>query len=100
MYPLTKNLAPIDGELYLIKQFYPQAEADRLFTVLSTELAWQEESLLIFGRYCKVPRLMCWYGDDTAHYPYSGVKHSPKAWTAELQSIRAQIQQQCTTEFN
>ncbi|MEQ1530726.1 MAG: alpha-ketoglutarate-dependent dioxygenase AlkB, partial [Methylococcales bacterium] len=36
----------------------------------------------------------------TAHYPYSGVKHSPKAWTAELQSIRAQIQQQCTTEFN
>ena len=99
-YNGSKNLAPFDGELYLIKQFYRLPEADRLFATLQTGLAWQEESIFIFGRWVKVPRLMCWYGDADAYYRYSGVNHQPLPWNAVLQSVRAQVEQQCGCTFN
>jgi alkylated DNA repair dioxygenase AlkB len=94
------NQVPFDGELYLIKQFYSLLESDLLFTALETGLAWQEETIFIFGKWVKVPRLMCWYGDPDAIYQYSGVKHQPKPWSAALQSVRVTVEQQCQWSFN
>ena len=94
------NQVPFDGELYLIKQFYSLQESDLLFTALETGLAWQEETIFIFGKWVKVPRLMCWYGDPDAIYQYSGVKHQPKPWSAALQSVRETVEQQCQWSFN
>jgi alkylated DNA repair dioxygenase AlkB len=96
----VKNLAPFDGELYLIKQFYRLPESDQLFAALETGLDWQEEAIFIFGKWVKVPRLMCWYGDPDAYYQYSGVNHQPRPWTKELQSVRAKVEQQCRCAFN
>ncbi|MCL7420358.1 MAG: alpha-ketoglutarate-dependent dioxygenase AlkB [Methylobacter sp.] len=94
------NLLPFDGELYLIRQFYAPPESDRLFAMLMTELAWQAEDIFIFGKWVKVPRQMCWYGDADAHYRYSGVDHAPLPWTAELQAIREKVERQCRQRFN
>jgi alkylated DNA repair dioxygenase AlkB len=94
------NQVPFDGELYLIKQFYSLLESDLLFTALETGLAWQKETIFIFGKWVKVPRLMCWYGDPDAIYQYSGVKHQPKPWSAALQSVRETVEQQCQWSFN
>ncbi len=71
-----------------------------LFQQLQTELAWQEESLFIYGRWVKVPRLMCWYGDIDANYRYSGVEHQPLPWTSVLQVIRKKIERRCQRDFN
>ena len=95
-----ENIVPYDGELYLIKQFYLQSEADLLFAQLQADLAWQEESIFIFGKWVKVPRLMCWYGDAEACYCYSGVNHQPRQWTEALQAIRTKVEQQCQCSFN
>jgi alkylated DNA repair dioxygenase AlkB len=95
-----QNLAPVDGELYLIKQFYPLAEADKLFQQLLTELAWQEESIFLYGRWVKVPRLMCWYGDKHAYYQYSHVVHPPLPWSASLKNIQQYLQQSTGYTFN
>ncbi|MDI1276765.1 alpha-ketoglutarate-dependent dioxygenase AlkB [Methylobacter sp.] len=92
---MTPNLAPFDGELYLIKQFYSLPESDRLFAQLQAELAWQEEAIFIYGRWVKVPRLMCWYGEPDAWYRYSGVNHQPMPWTPVLQAIREKVERQC-----
>jgi alkylated DNA repair dioxygenase AlkB len=94
------NLVPFDGELYLIKQFYSLPESDQLFAQLQTDLAWQEEAIFIYGRWVKVPRLMCWYGDPDAWYRYSGVNHQPMRWTPTLQAIREKVEQQCQCTFN
>ncbi|MDD5410297.1 MAG: alpha-ketoglutarate-dependent dioxygenase AlkB [Methylobacter sp.] len=83
-----------------MKQFYLQPESDLLFAQLQADLAWQEESIFIFGKWIKVPRLMCWYGDTEACYCYSGVNHQPRPWTAALQAIRKKIEQQCQCSFN
>jgi alkylated DNA repair dioxygenase AlkB len=94
------NLLPYDGELYLIKQFYNLPESDFLFEQLKADLAWQEELIFIYGRWVKVPRLMCWYGDADAWYCYSGVNHQPRPWITVLQTIREKVEQQCQCTFN
>jgi alkylated DNA repair dioxygenase AlkB len=96
----SPNLCPVDGELYLIKAFYERDVADALFASLYRTLAWQEESVLIFGKACKVPRLMCWYGDPGAIYRYSGVEHRPLPWTDELSAIKARIERFGGDGFN
>ena len=100
LYNCGKNLVPFDGELYLINQFYRPPESDYLFAALETGLDWQEETIFIFGKWVKVPRLMCWYGDPDAYYRYSGVNHQPRPWTTELQTVRAKVEQQCRCTFN
>jgi len=97
---MTTNLVLFDGELYLIKQFYSLPESDRLFAQLQAELSWQEETIFIYGRWVKVPRLMCWYGDEDAWYRYSGVNHRPLPWTSLLQAIRQKVERQCQCSFN
>jgi alkylated DNA repair dioxygenase AlkB len=94
------NLCSLDGELYRIKAFYDQPEADRLFAGFYERLAWREETIQIFGKACKVPRLMCWYGDADAVYRYSGVEHQPLPWTSELSAVKAQIEQFGGYAFN
>jgi alkylated DNA repair dioxygenase AlkB len=94
------NLCPFDGGLDRVEAFYGQAEADRLFDIFYRTLAWQEESVLIFGKACKVPRLMCWYGDAEAVYRYSGVEHRPLPWTGELLAVKAEIERFSGCVFN
>jgi alkylated DNA repair dioxygenase AlkB len=91
---------PFDGELYLVRQFYQQPEAELLFSKLNCNLAWQEESIFIFGKWVKVPRLMCWIGDVDASYRYSGVTHQPIPWTEDLQAVRERIEHQYCYRFN
>ncbi|TRX00725.1 alpha-ketoglutarate-dependent dioxygenase AlkB family protein [Candidatus Methylobacter oryzae] len=100
MLNLENNLAPFDGELYLIKQFYGLPESGLLFTQLQAELAWREEAIFIYGRWVKVPRLICWYGDPGAWYRYSGVNHQPLPWLPVLQAIREKVEKQCQCAFN
>ncbi len=94
------NLAPRDGELYLLNNFYSLPESDRLFKHLQTGLAWQEEAIFIYGKWLKVPRLMCWYGDAEVVYRYSGVNHQPLPWTMALQAAREKVEQRCECAFN
>ncbi len=86
--------------MYVIRAFYLQPEADQLFSAFKGGLQWQEEDILVFGKWVKVPRLMCWYGDAEADYQYSGVNHVPKPWTPELQMVRDKVGQQCRCVFN
>lgn len=94
------NLAPIDGELFLVAGFYPQERAATLFADLLRQIDWRQEQLKIYGRIVDVPRLMAWYGDAGAHYRYSGVDHEPLPWITPLSAIRQDIEKFCLTSFN
>ncbi len=86
--------------LHLYKHFYESAKADALFNSLLTGIAWAEEDILIFRKWVKAPRLMCWYGDSNAHYQYSGVNHVPFTWTHELLAVKKKVEHQCQCVFN
>lgn len=95
-----QNLAPQDGELYLIRAFYTPPEADRLFTDLLHTLPWREESIKLFGKSVKTPRLVCWVGDPDALYRYSGVLHQPEPWLEPLWMVKQRIEAFCDRQFN
>lgn len=95
-----KNILPFDGELYLVEGFYQQNDAQQLFDVLLDRLEWQEEQIFIYGRWVKVPRLMCWYGDNGASYQYSGVNHKPLPWITPLSSAKHKIETHYHCSFN
>ncbi|KAF3983562.1 MAG: alpha-ketoglutarate-dependent dioxygenase AlkB [Methylococcales symbiont of Hymedesmia sp. n. MRB-2018] len=97
---LLNNLLPFNGELYLVKSFYSEEHAWQLFNVLLQNLVWQEEKIFLYGRWLKVPRLMCWYGDEDASYQYSGVNHQAMPWTEPLIAIRHNIERVHQCSFN
>ncbi len=94
------NLAPCDGELYLLPAFFPKEQADEFYRRLLRNLAWRTEELLIYGRRLTTPRLMAWYGDTDAHYKYSGQAHRPLPWTTELLDLRNAVTAVCRRRFN
>ncbi|MBS4052598.1 alpha-ketoglutarate-dependent dioxygenase AlkB family protein [Methylomonas rivi] len=94
------NLLASDGELYYWPRFYRAEKADAYFDRLYRELAWRRERLFIYGRWVNVPRLMAWYGDPSARYRYSGVDHRPLPWTADLQTLRGDVETICNAAFN
>lgn len=94
------NLVPNDGELYYCPGFYGPEQADDYYQKLYRNLAWRQEQLFIYGRRLNVPRLMAWYGDPGAQYRFSGVNHQPLAWTADLQTIRSDVEAFCKYGFN
>lgn len=95
-----KNLLEFDGELYLVQGFYLPDDARQLFDILLNELNWQQEQIFLYGRWVNVPRLMCWYGDETAKYQYSGVNHLPLPWTRSLLSTKQKIESVYRCSFN
>jgi alkylated DNA repair dioxygenase AlkB len=98
--PMLVNLATCDGQLILLRGFYPDNVADEWFDRLYHGLAWQQEQLFIYGRWLAVPRLMCWYGDVGVQYRYSHVDHTPLDWTADLLRIKTDLEAACQCRFN
>ena len=97
---LPANRVGRDGEVYWIREFLPPAEAAQCLDALQRDLAWQEEWIVIAGRPVRVPRLVCWYGDEGAVYRYSGVDHAPLRWTTLLLGLKQRIEVFSGARFN
>jgi alkylated DNA repair dioxygenase AlkB len=67
---------------------------------LASAIEWREESLLIFGRRVKVPRLCAWYGDDGVTYRYSHAEHRADVWPPLIRSLRDALHSRLGIRFN
>lgn len=99
-YQFKQMQTIVENEIYLKPDFLTEAEADSCFTRLLKTTAWQEETLFIYGRFIKVPRLMSWHGDAQAVYCYSGKTHNPLPWTSELLELKQLAEDFAQSEFN
>jgi alkylated DNA repair dioxygenase AlkB len=89
-----------DGQLWFWPSAFDAATADRFLAALRSGIAWQQEEILIFGERRRVPRLVAWHGDTDATYVYSGTRHDPRPWTADLQAIRVRVESLTGHSFN
>lgn len=89
-----------DGELRLLERWLDIPEAERLFDVLSSTIAWDQSTIRLYGRPVKIPRLNAWYGDSGAGYSYSGTRFEPRPWTTELAQLKSQLEQATGARFN
>jgi alkylated DNA repair dioxygenase AlkB len=95
--------APIaipDGALRYWPAAFDPEEAARFFATLRRELKWESEEVVIFGERRRVPRLVAWYGEPEAVYTYSGVRHQPLAFTADLNAVRERVENLSGARFN
>jgi len=87
----------LDGGLLLYEPaLYAPDEADRLFAFLRDHVAWQQH--VIRGQ--PAPRLNAWFSDPGLIYQYSGLKHVGTGWTAELDAVRARVENFSGTRYN
>jgi alkylated DNA repair dioxygenase AlkB len=89
-----------DGELTLFRQPELGAAPESLFRRLSATLAWRQEPITLFGKEMLQPRLLAWYGEAQAVYRYSGRRHDPLPWTAELSDLRERVEALTGARFN
>ena len=89
-------------------RYFPNAlsknDADAFFERLKTELPWRQDTLRLFGKQVKIPRLQSWHGDPECTYTYSNLTMPPNPWTSSLASIKARCEALCSpnygTKFN
>lgn len=98
--PRGEQIALRDADLTLYRQVWTPEAAAALFARLLAEVAWEQHELRLFGRQVSAPRLSAWYGDRGAVYAYSGLRLSPREWTASLAEIKARVEELCGQTFN
>ncbi len=90
-------LSPCDDVLY-IPRFL--GAANGIEAALVTELDWREESIPMFGRRVKVPRMCAWCGDDGVVYRYSRTVHRAGGWPEHVESLRDDLRARLGVRFN
>ena len=63
----TSELIQLPGaELLFMPALFTQTEADQLQDELNRTIAWQQETIQLYGQTHNLPRLTAWYGDAEA----------------------------------
>ena len=82
-----------DAELLFIENFYTPSVSDAFLTELTTELAWKQGEITMFGKKVLEPRLSAWYGNEGKSYTYSGKKQEPLPWHPTLFQIKVDVEE-------
>lgn len=100
MAPTPAVIPMIDAEVQFIRSFYHRDESAPLMATLLHEIAWRQETIVLWGKQYPQPRLTAWYGDPGNRYRYSGVTLEPHTWTPTLQRIRGDIERAAGQRYN
>lgn len=74
--------------------------ATAIATRLKSQLQWHQDTIKLFGKLVKIPRLQAWYGDTNTVYSYSGLTLSPHPWQHDLKVLRDTLQAHTGGHFN
>jgi alkylated DNA repair dioxygenase AlkB len=89
-----------DGELLYYPHFFTAEVADRYLRLLTAQVDWKQEGMMMYGKPVLFPRLMAWYGDVGSSYAFSGKRYEPAAWTSELSEIKGLVAKAAGVSFN
>lgn len=95
-----KNWLPFDGTVNYYSDFIAQQSADRFFKELQTNINWERDRLVLFGKEIVTRRQVAWYGDEPFEYTYSRVKKVAKPWTQELLALKKSVEEGTGGVFN
>jgi alkylated DNA repair dioxygenase AlkB len=96
----SENILPHDGEVIYYRNFISQHEADLLFKNILTNISWQNDEVIIFGKRIVTKRKTAWYGDEGFGYTYSKITRHALPWTEELLMIKKELEMKSGFKFN
>lgn len=104
LFGISKNPnepTSILGGAYLhISNFFTKVKADLFLKSFIENIEWNQEGMMMYGKYVQFPRLTAWYGDNDKPYSFSGITLQPKPWNNELMEIRGLIEPLAGMTFN
>jgi alkylated DNA repair dioxygenase AlkB len=99
--PKQFNPVPlIDGEAYYLEHL-PLGRPDHdILRELIATVFWRSETIVMWGKAYKQPRLTAWYGEEGRVYKYSSIELDPLPWTEGLLEIKARVEDASKHQFN
>ncbi len=95
------NGADLPADLLVYKPgVFDAKESETLLKAFIAETPWIQETVQMYGKMIKTPRLTAWYGDNNKSYSYSGNKYHPLPWTDDLLKIKGWIEPIASMQFN
>lgn len=95
----TMNILPFDGEAFFLNDFFTMRDSDHYLELLTEEIQWRQEPIVIMGRTIMQPRLTALYGESGKPYRYSGITMTPHPWTPILLDIKTRIESVANHRF-
>lgn len=95
-----KNLLPSNGAIFYTTEFFSKTDSDQILDQLLRQTQWRQESVRVFGKTVKQPRLIAWQGDKGLQYTYSNLHMSATQWTPLLQCLREKVEKHVGATFN
>ena len=89
-----------DADIRYYPNFIKYQDATALLDRLLYETDWKEESITLFGKKYKQPRLTAWYGEEQMNYSYSGINMVAVPFTPTLLKIRSLVEYFTNETFN
>lgn len=82
------------------RHLLPMSGAARMLRRLIDDIAWRQDSIVLWGKSVPQPRLTAWYGDAGRSYTYSGLTLDPLPWTDDLELLRVMAESAADARFN
>ena len=100
MISTSKSLLPYDGEaIYVPSDSLDIPKKNWLF-LLSESIDWAHDTVTMFGTTLTLKRKSAWYGNEGAHYRYSGIQRLPLPWITPLIELKEHCELIADTTFN
>ena len=94
------NLLPSDGEVHYFGRLITKQQADIYYTGLMSNIAWENDQAIIFGKRIITKRKVAWYGDKPYQYTYSKITKQALPWTPALKEIKDIAEKESGESYN
>ncbi len=99
LFPQAGEILPYDGSAVFHPDFLSLEEADSFLSLVVETTTWEEQTLTMFGKQVREPRLSAWVSDGLS-YTYSRSTRQPIPWTPVLDDIRQRCESVTSAQFN
>ncbi len=88
-----------DAEISYHSNFFNIQKSNELFSKLKSEIPWQLDNIMVFGKSHPQPRLTALFGNKGKPYGYSNIVMQPRAWSPLIMYIKNEIEEICKENF-
>lgn len=96
-------LAPFplpDADVRYQSDWLTDEQSEALFRQLVQELPWRQDTIKLYGREVKIPRLQSWHGASHCKYTYSNLRMPPQPMPSILTQLQQRLSDQLAAPFN
>lgn len=94
------SIPMIEADVRFARRFYGAPMARHYMEALTREITWRQETIVLWGKPYRQPRLSAWYGNAGCAYTYSGMRLEPQPWTDTLLQIKEDIERATSHSYN